>query len=369
MPSGKREESAFKYLKAIAAAQPEEIRQRRLAAEQTYSTVLARLGAPGTYELPGTTGGAGAPAGGGFAVGRDVRPEAYIGAQEGKQAVGGAADYRKKIKEGVKGGGYITQEIQGAGITYNTKYGEYGRFGGALGTRLDPESYVANLEQTSQFRTMSRLTAEAEQMVAREGPLWEEMMKNQQLPIIEGAAAMARSNAEEIRRAMARGGAARRDAFEAVQRIRSQERINTQRIQQLTELRTKMDFWARDNARTTLEFGQNWAGNLGGIRESFNASMDKASELMSTSALPFMFAAQEKVNEWRYYSHGKKRASVSKWISGALSLVSLGLGGAGAMGMGGQAFQEQSGSFLGGGLAGLGSILQPNVQPPTGGGR
>jgi hypothetical protein len=175
------------------------------------------------------------------------------------------------------------------------------------------------------------MTAEANQLVAREGPLWDEMIKNVQLPIIEGAATMARENAESVRRAMQRGGSARRDAFAAVQGMRAQERINSQRGQALSQARMNMDVWARDNARTQLEFNANWTANLGGIRENYNQAMDKAAELMSTSALPQMMMAKEKAAEWRYKAHAKNRARTSRWISGAISLVAMGIGGLGTM--------------------------------------
>lgn len=303
MPSGKREAATFHWLSALAAAQPEEIRARRTAAETAYTGVLGRLGAPGTYEAPQMLGGEAAPAAG-----------APTDAAEAWQA--------PSI--------FQTGEAQTAAArAVDPRYKKYATV--AEITKLDPEEYVKSMEGTAQFRIASRLTAEAEQLIAREGPLYQEMMNSLQLPILEGAGAMARENAEALKRAAARGGAARRTAFEAVQRIRSQERINSQKVMAIAQTRFALDQWARENARTTLEFGQNWAANLGGIRDSYNNAMDRASELMLNSALPIMFKSKQEAAKWRYYAHGKNRAKVTRWVDGILGVVSM---GAGAMGGG-----------------------------------
>lgn len=293
MPSGKREQRQFEALGSLAAAQPEEIRTRRTSAESAYTGVLSRLGAAGTYEQVG-----GAPAGGGAA-----------------EAEGPTSIFKKEdiVTPFVKAG---TQSV----------------------TTLDPEKYQKAVEGSTQFRIMSRLTAEAEQLISREGPLYDEMINSLQLPIIEGAGAMARENAEALKRAAARGGSARRSAMEAVQKIRANERLNSQKMMALSQTRFALDQWSRENARTTLEFGQNWASNLGGIRESYNRAMDQASQLMTNSALPIMFQATKEAAKWRYYAHQKKRSKVTRWISGIMGVAMIAGGSyGGGMSMLGQA--------------------------------
>lgn len=317
MPSGKREAAGFHYLSALAAAQPEEIRTRRTAAEQAYTGVLSRLGAAGTYDLPGT-----APSG---ATPTETGEDPSIFKTEKAKSAAATHIDRRYMDDSV------LQDI----------------------TRLDPEAYQKKVEGSAQFRIMSRMTAEAEQLIAREGPLYDEMKSSLQLPIIEGSAAMARENAEQLRRAAARGGAARRRAFEAVQRIRSQERINSDKIQKLSQTNFALDQWARENARTTLEFGQNWASNLGGIRESYNQAMDQASELMLNSALPIMFQNKQEAAKWRYHAHAKKRAKLTRWLDGIMSVGMVGLGA-----------HMKSPELIGAG-AGLFGSATGGVRPPS----
>ena len=295
--SKKREAAVMRGLSALAAAQPEEIRTRRTAAEQTYSGILNRLGAEGTYEkVGGTTSLTGAESPG-------APQEASIFKTE-KAKSGHAVDIDRRYMDD-----RAIQDI----------------------TRLDPDATIKNVEKSAQFRIASRLTAESEQLLAREGELYDEMEKNLQLPILEGSAAMARENASELKRMFAKGGSARRAGFEAVQRIRSQERINSARIQAISQERFKLDEWSRENARTNLEFGQNWASNVGGVRESFNTALDKASELMLAGALPIMVRAQQSAMAARQAAHAENREKVGRWVSGIVSVVGAFLGGAGAI--------------------------------------
>lgn len=187
---------------------------------------------------------------------------------------------------------------------------------------------------------MSRLQAEAEQLVARQGPLWDELIKNQQLPIIESSAAMARENAEAVRRAMGKGGAARRTAMEAVEQMRSQERINSNKIQQIANARVSLDKWARENAQNVVEFGQKWASNLGGIREEYNRAMDSASELMATQAIPRMMKATSNAQALRKQAHEEQRNKSMRWIKGVVGVVMM-----------------AASAYTGGATAGLGASL------------
>jgi len=290
MPSGKMEAAAMHSLGALAAAQPEEIRTRRTAAEAAYGGVLSRLGAAGTY---------------------DTRPslisgEAGAGGEEGAPDAGGIFKQEK-----------VTSH---AATDIDRRYASDKTLQDV--TTIDQPAFQKQLEGSTQFRIASRLTAEAEQLIAREGPLYQEMLNSVQLPILEGAGAMA----EQLKRAAARGGAGRRSALEAVQRIRSQERINSQKVMAISQTRFALDQWARENARTTIEFGQNFAANQAGIRDSYNNAMDRASELMLNKALPIMFEAKQNAAKWRYYAHNKNRAKVTRWVDGVLGVVSMVVG-------------------------------------------
>jgi hypothetical protein len=348
-------------LEGIAAAQPAEIRQRRAAAEQTLAAVRGRLGAPGTYDLPGPAGPAAAPVSGSY-----VDPSAQARAQDyaaslpkGKMTV----LKKKQLETFGKRQEAGTMDIANVEDLTVAAYADprYMKDLGPMGQvkQLNPERYTAELEKTSEFRMMSRLTAQAEQLIAREGPLWDDLVKNQQLPIIEGSAAMAKESAENIRRAAAKGGAARRDAFEAVSRMNQQREINTQRMQTVASMRVDLDKWAIDNAQKQISFNQGWAENLAGIRESYNTAMDNASQLMATASLPIMFAAQEKAQEWRYFAHAKQRNKLGRWIQGAIGLAQIGVGAwASAQGGGGSS----------GGGGGMAAVMGAATKGGAGGG-
>lgn len=293
-----KEKQALQHAADYALGQPEEIRARRTAAEETYQNVLNRIGSKGTYETVGGT------------------PDAGTSTDSG---VGTAAG---------TGGGIFKQQDVYKGALKTVK-----------GTVLDPKKAAAAATDSAQGRIVSRMTAEAEQTLAREGPLYDEMVRNTQLPIIESSAQIARQNAEQIKRMAARGGSARRQALEAVTQIRAQEQLNSSRMQQLAQTRNQIDLWARDNAKTTVEFGQNWAANLGGIRESYQSAMDKASELMLDSAIPKAVGVINQIKSMREQAHAENRAKAAAWVKGIVGVASLALGGA-------------AGGFFGAGIAG-----------------
>lgn len=296
----KREAAKMKEISALAAAQPEEIRTRRQAAEETYQGVLNRLGAKGTYEN----------------VGGEAAMSSLTGAASAESAVGTAAD------SGADLGIFKTEKAKSAQATdIDPRYSSEANIADI--TKLDAGKTIKSVEDSAQFRIMSRLTAESEQLLAREGPLYDEMEKNLQNPIIEGSAAMARENAAELKRMMAKGGAARRGAFEAVQKMRQQEQVNSQRITAINQSRFALDNWARTNARTNLEFGQNWASNLGGVRESFNAAMDNAAALMTSEALPLMMGAQQQAMAYRRAAHKATTSGVMRWVKGIVGAVMM----------------------------------------------
>jgi len=344
MPSQKRYAAQYKQLSALAAHQPREIRERRTAAEEAYGAVRARLGAAGTYDVPGSTAGGG----------------------------GGGAAPTEETPGIIKSKSLTTSEI---GMGIDARYSGWGEQKGFEITKVDKNALLGQLEGSAEFRIASRLTAEAEQLVAREGPLWNEMIKNTQLPIIEGLGAASRENAEAIRKAVQKGGSARREAMSAMVKMQEQSKINSMRVKQISESRVALDKWARENARTQLEFNENWASNVAGVRESYNSAMDRASELMLNSALPVMMEATANAIQYREAAHAKQRAKVNNWIQGAIGVASIAAGGLGMMaatgvGMGALGAMGKIGQVAAGiGKAVAGPVDQyGNRDPSTAGG-
>jgi hypothetical protein len=190
-------------------------------------------------------------------------------------------------------------------------------------TKVDKDALLGQVEGSAEFRIASRLTAESEQLLARQGPLWDEMIRNTQLPILEGMGALARGNAEAIRKAVQRGGSARREGMAAMVQMQEQAKINSRRVSMIAESRVSLDKWARENAKSVLDFNNSWAENVAGVRESYNIAMDNASELMLQSAIPKMMEATENAINYRKEASAKQRATTNRWINGALAVGSL----------------------------------------------
>lgn len=327
MAEKKRKSYAAAYVRlgALAKHQPREIRERRTAAEEAYGAVRARLGAAGTYDIPGAAPGA--PAGPGGAAPTETTP-------------------------GIMGTKTFTKKDWGE-LGIDPRYTTEAQMKDFSIQKVDKNALLGQLEGSTEFRIASRLTAEAEQLVAREGPLWNEMVKNTQLPILEGFGAAARENAEAIRKAIQKGGSARREGMAAMVQMQEQAKLNSARVSQIAESRVALDKWARENARTQLEFNESWASNVAGVRESYNSAMDRASELMLGSAIPIMFESTKGYIEQREGAHAQQRAKVGQWISGAIAVGSLVAGGAGAL--------------AGAGLLGAGAMKAASVATMTAG--
>lgn len=297
MPSGKGEAAQYHLLKATAAAQPEKVETAAKYRELGLGEVVGRLGAPGTYDLPGSmlTGA----------------PSVGTGDEEGASP-------------------FVTEKVTSKAATkIDPRYTKKKAISDV--TRLDPEAYADKVQESAQFRIMSRLTAEAEQLIAREGPLWDEMLNLRQLPLLEGGAALARENAHQLSRDLKKGGSARRTAMDAVLKQRAQAARNSALMQQVSDSRIALDTWARENAGNVVKAGQDWAENNWGVRDEYQNAVNASAKLMLDSALPLMFEATEKAAQWRYYAHQKNRDKLGRWVQGVTGAIMM-IAGTGAGG-------------------------------------
>lgn len=151
---------------------------------------------------------------------------------------------------------------------------------------LDPDAYIKNVSQTRQFRMMSRLTAEADQLMRQSGPLWEQLKQATQNPIIQSSAIGARETQELLARDAARGGAARNRAVQVANQIKANNDMLTERANALWVSNLTVKQWTLDNARFQLAFNQSWVSNLNGIRDSFGAMMQNAQQFYGSQILP-----------------------------------------------------------------------------------
>jgi hypothetical protein len=332
----------FQNLSSLAYATQEGVQERHVASEDTLNLLRNDIGKPGTYgpgaapaaDNPNTTTPPITPSSTSAPIPDGILNRGSLNFKDKASAT----RYDKLIKKGYTSaeaqqtlGGAVSDTstsmfknsgTAGAGAGLSTTSG-----GGVGNTfKLDPTKAAAGLEGSSAFRQVSQMMSESEQMLSRSGPLYDEMIRSTQLPIIESAAAGQRENTEALRTAMARGGSARRDAFAAVQKMRMQDATNMQTGQALADAHMKLDTWTRTNAANVINFADQWSSNQAGVRDSFNAAMDNAANMMSSQALPFMFTAVQQAQQYRDANSAAQRNKVNKWISGVVNLVAGAVG-------------------------------------------
>lgn len=244
--------------------------------------LLGALGMPGTYEesyedyVAGGGGpGVGAPTGM-FNLVQVTKP----GATAPIEALPG------------KGGGIFTKEEMKAKKMFDKTGGLIGEgypdrtTASGEGWILDPDKYMDYMKQTRQFRMVSRMTAEADQLVRQEGPLWEKLRQSVENPILQGSATAAREMQESLAREAARGGSARNRAVQVANQIASNNDILGRRANALWTSSLAVKQWTQDNAYRQLAFNQSWIANLGGIRDMFAGQMQDAQQYYGSQILP-----------------------------------------------------------------------------------
>jgi len=259
----------------------DEMKQRRMAQETAYATLRSQLGAEGTYDAPT----AGTPTAG------VESPDLFKQAETAES---------KLINKRLVTAGQIP----------------------------DPQKIAALTLGSTEGRIASRLTAEAEQLLKKEGPLWDEMSKSVMGPIMEGAASFMQEQAEGLRRQYARGGAARNRARQGMQQIRVAEQANRARSTQLWNSSLALNQWSRDNARTQLDFNQQWASNAPGIRDSFYKHLDNITEFMVKSAIPRAIDLNISAAQVAEQRTAEKRAKMQKYVAFGIAAAAVITGGA-----------------------------------------
>lgn len=283
----------FQKDRAVGTAQLEnEIFRENLVQTERYRTgALGLLGTPGTYEdsyedVYAREGGPGVSA-----------PTGMFNLVERTEESKLPIDLYQRGVGGVKGI-YTKQEIKDAK--------QYEKTGGLLGKPLDksrtddkgrgwildPDVALQELSKTRQFRMVSRLTAEADQLQRQEGPMWESLKQAVQNPILQGAAAANEELTKELAREAARGGSARNRAVNVSNKIQAQNNIMRDRVNAMWTTSLALKQWTQDNAVRQLAFNQSWVANLGGIRDQFTNYTQSAQQFYGSQILPSVVNAQ-----------------------------------------------------------------------------
>lgn len=260
-------------------AQADIAQQQTMAAEQARMNVIGMLGKPGTYDVPKPAGPFGySPLGlGGIAT----------------PGVGGEGVLT--TGQTVTKAGAISGEDVGIGILRGV--GPQGQWKGTkkwseTGQVLDPEALTQQITGTAGFRMASRAVAEAEQLMSRTGPLWEELNNSITGGIYHAAAASQKEMMSQLSRDLAAGGYARNAGMRIAQAMRVQERVNTERTNQLWQAKTTLEQTRVGMAAQMQDMAQAWVENQAGIRDAYTNALTNLETFWSKVMPPNLLAAQ-----------------------------------------------------------------------------
>lgn len=293
---------------------------------------------------------------------------------------GVGADYDPGNVHGVftkikKSGGVDT-----GALTYGKDVGKDFEHIEATGYGLAPGKFIDHVSKSRQFRMASYMTAQADQLVRQEGPLWQELKASVSNPIMQGSAAMNKQMLEQLSREAARGGSARNRAVQAANRIQGQAQIMRDRANALWQSNLALIQFSQDNARRQLSFNQAWSGNIAGVRDQFLAFSRDAQAMYGQAAGPMAMAAGASAMEGAQVSAQYRQAAVAadqenkQFLGSAIASAAQIIGG----GVKGWASQGSPGPSIGqpGGfsqisnanntsLAGMGSRVPTGLLSPV----
>lgn len=302
-----------RFFAGAALQEAESAKQDVRSSEDIYGQVTSLLGAEGTY--PGSPGYQGPTIGGPTPPGGSLFDETgtvskmALAQNKGQHQAGAAAAYGEMAK-GINVGKAV-QQITGS----------------------------------KSFQIASQLTAESQQLLNREGPLYERMQKSITNPILKRGSQMMEDSLEELKSTYARGGRARREGMKDAMKMQAQMEANEFVGSKMVEANTNFDNWARENARSTLAFNQAWASNLQGVRNQYTGAMAAARGYMLQSGIPTASALQAQADAIN--QQGKKN-----WVDIGIGAVAAVAGvvtaNPGLIGMG--VSKAASGMSSGGGM-------------------
>lgn len=238
-----------------------------LATEQARMNIMGALGQPGSYgPSPGSATGP-------ISLGI-LRPTGMGGSLFGAG---------RQIESGVVTGQDV--KLKGKPSWKGRKQWE------VEGAALDPDAMAGEVMGTSAFRNVSRMVAEAEQMMNREGPLWDQLNNSVVGSIYESSAAMQRSALEQLARSVARGGTARRAGLASAEAMRVQEQVNRDRTGQLWQAKMGLEEYRVKSAQQVTAFAQEWVNNASGVRDSFTNALTSLQMFWSQTMAPVLAGA------------------------------------------------------------------------------
>ena len=162
------------------------------------------------------------------------------------------------------------------------KMGSYGGRKQLEGIRegiIDPEGYANQVMGSIPFQMRSQQTAEAMQLLNKEGPAWDELYNATIGTIHEGAALQLRDTMRQIRNNHAKGGSARKAAANEYTVILAQERAMRSRTQESWQANLRLHSYVRQNADRVEAGNRSFVENINGLSQVHMAAMQATAAL------------------------------------------------------------------------------------------
>ena len=153
---------------------------------------------------------------------------------------------------------------------------------GELGHRagiIDPEGYANRVIGSIPFQIRSKQTAEAMQLLNKEGPAWDELENATIGTIHEGAALQLRDTMRQLKNNYAKGGTARRTAVNEFSTILAQERAMQSRVQESWQANLRLHSYIRQNADRVEAGNRSFVANIDGLSQAHMAAMQATAAL------------------------------------------------------------------------------------------
>lgn len=212
------------------------------------------------------------------------------------------------------------------------------------GYELDPNAIAGAAMDSQGFKNISRMTAEAGQLLAGKGDLYNKLTQSIVGGTFGATAARARVVDEEMARAAARGGnEATSAALKFAARARAQEEINRTHVNALWQSKLQMEGWARNYAGQVQNLGQDWLDNAAGVRDVFNNMLNNAQNFWTNVMIPTLMPQSQRAADKQGQSTAVAQELALEAKLQKISTIANGV--------------KSLGSIVGGGISGMGGGL------------
>lgn len=340
-----RDQARIESMRLGGMSEAQRSAQNLMASEQARAILTSQMGRPGTYDVPLQQGPIGMGTLGPVGLGGITTPG--LGVWQGEK--GAVTD---KDIQGPKGGP--------GEVSFDPQKWETG------GYELDAAQIAGQAMDSQGFKNISRMTAEAGQLLAGQGELYNKLTQSIVGGTFGATAARSRSIAEEIGREAARGGSeATSRAMKFAAKAQAQEEVNRTHVNSLWQSKLQMEGWVRNYAGAVQTMGQSWIDNAAGVRDIFASTLNNVQNFWTNVMIPQLTPQQQGAGDKHSSSTvaaqelalEAKLQKISAIASGVKGLTSIaggmmgGGGGAGMMGGSGGMSAGDPGAF--GGLSSM----------------